>query len=118
MSNWQDVLVALVSAITGGGLIKILESWLSRQKQKTEKDKQFRDELRGEAEGLRKQLENLKKELKDTEKELDDFKEKYWKIFTEYKQFQLEVYSILLANNIKPTDVLAHPSLLKGEQNA
>lgn len=118
MSNWQDVLVALVSAATGGGLIKILESWLSRQKQRSEQDKQFRDEMRSEAESLRKQLEDLKKELKDTEKELDDFKEKYWKIFTEYKQFQLEVYGILLANNIKPTEVLPNNSLLKGEHSA
>lgn len=106
MNNWQDVLVAVMSAITGGGLIKFVESWLSRQKNKTERDKQFRDELRGEAEALRKQLEELKKELKETEKELDDFRKKYWKIYTEYRRFQLDVYGILLSNGIKPSDVM------------
>jgi uncharacterized protein YlxW (UPF0749 family) len=106
MNNWQDVMVALLSAITGGGLIKFLESWLSRQKQKTEQSKMFRDELRTEAEGLRKQVDGLKTELKDTEKELDDFKKKYWKVYTEYRRFQLDVYGILLSNGIKPSDVM------------
>lgn len=106
MSNWQDVLVALVSALFGGGFIKIMEGWLSRSKQKSEQDKLFRDELRAEAEGLRKQLETLKNELKQAEDELDDFKKKYWQIYSEYQQFKFSVYSILLQNGIKPTDVL------------
>jgi chromosome segregation ATPase len=112
MSGWQDVIVALVSALTGGGFIKFMESWLSRNKQRSEQDKQFRDELRGEAEGLRKQLESIKLELSNTEKELDEFKEKYWKVYTEYQQFKLQVYGILLANGIKPADVM--PSDSKG----
>jgi chromosome segregation ATPase len=112
MSNWQDISVALVSALTGGGFIKIMESWLTRNKNKSEQDKQFRDELRAEAEGLRKQLDKLKDELRQAEKELDDFKEKYWKIYTEYQQFKLSVYGILLQNGIKPADVLP-PDLTK-----
>lgn len=106
MSNWQDIIVALMSAITGGGLIKFLESWLSRQKQKNEQDRAFRDELRSEAATLHKQLEDLKKELQETEKELDEFKEKYWKVYTEYRKFQLDVYGILLEHGIKPSVVL------------
>jgi hypothetical protein len=106
VSNWQDVGVALASAITGGGLIKFMESWLSRNKQRSEQDKQFRDELRGEAEGLRKQLEALKLELKKAEEELDAFKEKFWKIYSEYQQFRFSVYGILLANGIDPKKVM------------
>lgn len=106
MSNWQDIGVALISALTGGGFIKLMESWLTRNKQKSEQDKQFRDELRGEAESLRKQIESLKAELKNAEKELDDFKEKYWKVYTEYKQFRFSVYAILLANGLDPKQVL------------
>lgn len=106
MSAWADVITAVVAAISGGGLLKIGEAWLSRSKQKTEQDKQFRDELRAEAQSLRDQIKSLKDELKDAEKELDDFKEKYWQIFTEYQQFKLEVYGILLKNGIKPEDVM------------
>ena len=106
MSDWQDIGVALISALTGGGVIKLAESWLSRNKLKTEQDKQFRDELRSEAESLRKQLESLKLELKNTENELDSFKQKYWQIYSEYQQFKLSVYGILLANGIKPAEVL------------
>jgi uncharacterized protein YlxW (UPF0749 family) len=106
MSNWQDIGVALVSALTGGGFIKLTESWLTRNKNRSEQDKQFRDELRGEAESLRKQIDALKVELKNAEKELDDFKEKYWKVYTEYKQFRFSVYAILLANGLDPKQVL------------
>lgn len=113
MNNWQDVLVALVSALTGGGFIKIMENWLSRSKQKSEQDKLFRDELRAEAVGLRKQLEELKNELKQAEDELDEFKKKYWQVYTEYQQFKFSVYGILLQNGIKPSDVLP-PDFQKG----
>lgn len=106
MSAWPDVLTAVVAAISGGGLLKLIETWLSRSKFKSEQDKQFRDELRAEAESLREQIKGLKEELKTAEKELDDFKEKYWKIYTEYKQFRLEVYGILLKNGIQPDAVL------------
>lgn len=106
MSAWPDVLTAVIAAVSGGGLLKLVEAWLSRTKQKTEQDKQFRDELRAEAQSLREQIKGLKDELKTAEKELDEFKEKYWKIYTEYQQFKLEVYGILLKNGIKPDDVL------------
>lgn len=106
MSAWPDVLTAVLAAVSGGGLLKFVETWLSRSKQKTEQDKQFRDELRAEAESLRNQIKGLKDELKTAEKELDEFKEKYWQIFTEYQQFKLEVYGILMKNGIKPEDVM------------
>jgi uncharacterized protein YlxW (UPF0749 family) len=106
MSAWPDVLTAVLAAISGGGLLKFAETWLSRSKQKSEQDKQFRDELRQEAAYLREQIKGLKDELKTAEKELDDFKEKYWKVYTEYKHFRLEVYSILLKNGIQPDAVL------------
>lgn len=112
MSSWQDVSVAVVSALTGGAGIKIMEGWLTRNKNKSEQDKQFRDELRAEALGLREQLLKLKEELRQAEKELDEFKEKYWKIYSEYQQFKLTVYGILLQNGIKPADVIP-PDLTK-----
>lgn len=113
MNNVQTILMAVGSAITGGGFLKFLEFWLNKSKQKNDQDKAFRDELRGEtdraradAERLRKEIDELKNELRAAEKELDDFKIKYWDVYMQYKQFQLTVYGILLQNGIKPDEVL------------
>lgn len=111
MSNWIEISIALTSAITGGGLFKVLEGWVSRTQVKSAQAKQFRDELRTEASDLRAQIELIKSELKTTEKELDDWKDKYWNLFMEYKTFQIEVSSILIQNGISPKE------MLKGRNN-
>lgn len=106
MSSWPEIAVALASAATGGGLLKIMESWLTRTKMKSEQDKQFRDELRTEAGILRIQIDAIKAELKQTEKELDEWKSKYWDLFLQYKTFQIEVSSLLIQNGISPKEML------------
>jgi hypothetical protein len=116
MSGWQDILMAIGAALGGGGFIKLLEAWLSRTKYRSEQDKQFRDELRGEAEDLRKQIIALKEELRLAEKELDEFKEKYWKLYMEYNEFKLAVYGILLQNGIDPKDIM--PAKEQGNETA
>lgn len=107
-----DVIVALVSAITGGGLVRLLEVWLSKQKNKAEQDKLFRDELRSEGDALRARIKELKEELEAREKEVDEYKEKYWKIYTEYSQFKITVYSILVKHGLSPEDIM--PGLTQG----
>jgi len=111
MNNMQTILTALLSALTGGGLLKFLEFWLTRSKQKTETDRSIRDELRASAEGLRREHDDLKKELKAVETELDAWKIKYWDTYMAYSQFKLQVLNILLQNGIKPEDVLPGGSL-------
>lgn len=106
MSGWVDVGTAAVTALAGGGLIKLVESWLSKSKYKTDQDKAFRDEKRVEADDLRKQIDALKKELKVAEDDLDVFKVKYWDIYTAYQTFQLTVYAILVKHNIDPIDIM------------
>jgi len=115
MSSWQSIIMALGSAITGGGFLKFLEWFLNRSKFKSEQDKQFRDELRNESADLRKQIEALKEELKTAEKELDEFKEKYWAIYMQYQQFRLQVYAILVQHNIPPDSVLPAGMTMKEE---
>lgn len=102
MSNWQDIGIALVTALTGATGIKLIEAWLGRSKAKSEQDKMFRDELRTEAANLRIQLDALRAELKETEKELDGWKEKYWDIYMQYRTFKIEVQNILIQNGLSP----------------
>jgi hypothetical protein len=101
-----EIWIALISAASTGVVLKIVEAWLSRSKNKNEQDKQFRDELRGEAATLRAEIEEIKKELKATEQELDDWRTKYWTLFMEYKTFQIEVSGILIDNGINPKTML------------
>lgn len=101
-----DVWKAVGAALAGGGLIKYVESWLNKSKYKAEADKADRDERRKEAEGLRTQIASLKEELRETEEEIDVWKVKYWKTYTEYQQFKLTVYRILILNGIDPEEVL------------
>lgn len=101
-----DIWKAIGAALAGGGLIKYVESWLNKSKYKSEADKADRDERRAEAEGLRNQITSLKKELQVTEEEIDVWKVKYWKIYTEYQQFKLTIYRILIQNGIDPEEVM------------
>lgn len=100
MSSWQDILLALSTAGVGGGVLKISEMWLNRSKSKGDQDKQFRDELRGEATSLRAQIETLKAELNQVEEELDAWKNKYWDLFQTYNLFKAQVANILIQNGL------------------
>lgn len=104
MSNWPDVTVALVSALSGGVLIKFTERWLDRNQKRNEQEKLKRDELRGETSVLQTRIDQLRTENRAVEKEIDEFKEKYWKIYSEYQQFKVTVFGILIKNGIKPSD--------------
>ncbi len=101
-----DVWKAVGAAVAGGGLLKYVESWLTRSRYKSEQDKAFRDEKRQEADALRKRIEELQIKLREAELEIDDWRLKYWGIYSTYQQYKLNVYAILLENGIKPVDVL------------
>lgn len=100
-----DVWKAVGAAVAGGGLLKYVESWLTRSRYKSEQDKAFRDEKRQEADDLRKRIDELQVKLNEAEAEIDLWRIKYWQIYTAYQQFKLNAYAILLENGIKPADV-------------
>lgn len=107
MSATVDVITALGAAGIGGLLIKVVEAWLSKSNVKQSQDKELREELRTSATALRAEIDALKAELKETEKVLDHWREAYWKVFMEFRMFQLEVRAILVKNGIDPDDVLS-----------
>ncbi len=101
-----ELILAVVGALGGGGILGILGFILNRQKQKFEESKQFRDELKDQASILRTQIESLKVEIKQKETELEMWRERYWKIFTESQMFAISVKAILVSHNIDPAAVL------------
>ena len=110
MSAIVDIITALGAAGVGGGIIKFIEVWLSKSKAKVNQDRELREELRNSATDLRAEIDALKKELKETEKVLDHWREMYWKVFMQYRMFQIEVRAILVKNGIDPDDVLSEES--------
>jgi hypothetical protein len=96
----------LISAATGGGLLKIFDTWLTRAKMKSENAKQLRDEAKEEANVLKNEVNYFKDKVREKEKEIDEWRNKYWDVFMSYKTFQLKVGQILIDNGISPYALL------------
>lgn len=105
MTTWPDIAIALVSAVTGGGLLKVFDTWLNRAKLKNETAKQSRDEAYRESESLRTQIKELKDEIKTTEASMDDWRAKYWDARTKYEVFKIKVAQLLIENGVSPSDL-------------
>lgn len=106
IAGWSDIAIALISAATGGGLLKIVDTWLNRAKLKNETAKQLRDEAKEETVALKTEVNYWKDKVREAEKDIDSWKAQYWKIFTDYKLFQLKVGQILIDNGISAKDLL------------
>lgn len=112
VTTWPDLLVMFISAATGGGLLKIVDTWLTRAKLKNDSAKQLRDEAREETNSLKNEVNLFREKVREKEREIDDWRTKYWDIFMQYKTFQLKVGQILIDNGISPN------ALLKEDDNA
>lgn len=106
MSAWSDIVIAAVSAITGGGLLKVADTWLNKAKMRNETAKQLRDEAREETLALKNEVLFYKTGIREKDKEIDDWRTKYWEVFMEYKNFQLKVGQLLIENGISPGTLL------------
>lgn len=106
MTAWSDIIIAAVSAITGGSLLKVADTWLNRAKMRNETAKQLRDEAREEATGLKTEINFYKDKVREKEKEIDEWRAKYWDIHFAYNNFQLKVGQMLIENGISPAMLL------------
>ena len=102
---WSEIIIALVSAVTGGSLLKVFDTWLNRAKLKNDKAKQSRDEAYRESESLRSQIKDLKEEMKTIETTADDWRAQYWDARTRYEIFKIKVAQLLLENGVSPSDL-------------
>lgn len=105
MTQWPEVWIALISAVTGGGLLKLADIWFNRQKIRNDNAKQLRDETRIEVTELRQQIKDLDEKIKTKNDEIDNWRKQYWDVYMSYKTFQMEVSQILINNGISMKDL-------------
>lgn len=85
----SDATLALIGALAGGTVLKIVEAWLNRGKEETDQQSDYRDELR-------KDIESLRAELTRTRAEVEQYRDKYYQV-----QEQLSIAVIKLAEELK-----------------
>lgn len=107
MADWNSILTAGISALTGGGLIKIMEMWLNKKKSAFDEGKAFREEYRGDIKELRTEIAGMKedylKEKKSRERAED--RADWWKDYAQaltmnFRLFQYDMREVLKSNNI------------------
>lgn len=106
VTTWPDIVIMLISAATGGGLLKIVDTWLTRAKIKNEGAKQLRDEAREEANTLKNELNYFREKLREKEKDIDDWRKKFWDLDMEYRMFKLTVSALLIKAGYDPNTLL------------
>lgn len=83
--------VALMGTIFGGAGLKIIESWLSKSKERSTEAQSMRDELRKEIDALRAQLDKADEEEKRLEAQIEDWRSKYYDLRDEKQQIVTEL---------------------------
>jgi hypothetical protein len=106
ITAWGNIILAALSAITGGGLLKLADTMLNRAKLRNETAKQLRDEAREETTSLKTEINYYKDKIREKDKEIDDWRAKYWDIHFAYNNFQLKVSQILIDNGIPPSALM------------
>lgn len=76
--DWANpAVLALIGTIFGGAGLKIIESFLSKGKVKSDIATEIRNELRGE-------VQTLREELRRVEEDLDTWKAKYYELLDQF----------------------------------
>jgi chromosome segregation ATPase len=83
--------VALMGTIFGGAGLKIIESWLGRQKERASEAQTMREELRKEIDSLRAQLATAAAEEMRLEGLIDEWRGKYYDLRDEKAQVVTEL---------------------------
>lgn len=84
----NELWIAAIGALSGTGIVKIIEHVLSRGKIKDDTATQFRKELREEVSGLRTELTRV-------ESDLDIWKQKYYDLLGQFVQVKSELEAAL-----------------------
>lgn len=73
-----NTIIAIVSAIVGGGAVKMIEVFLTARRGTQDYATVIRDELRKNASELRMDIAALEERLSSVEKDRDTWREKYY----------------------------------------
>lgn len=79
----DPTVVALVGTVFGGVGLKVVESWLGRNKVRVDDATQIRDELRLEISAQREEIKQLEQDVNKWREEYYSLKEKYFTLQTE-----------------------------------
>ena len=86
----MEAWLALAGTIFGGVGLKILESFLGRNKNKDDSQHRFREELRAELLVLRVEAEKLQREADELRAEIDTWRTKYYALVSAIARGDLE----------------------------
>lgn len=95
-----EIIVAIIAAVSGGGLFKVFDVFMNRRKNNFDEGKAFRDEYRQRIDDLEEDMGLLKTTLKDEIREKERWKKEYNKLFYQFKEYQIKVLQTLVKNNL------------------
>lgn len=96
-----EIVIAIVGAISGGGLFKIFDVFMNNRKAKFDEGAEFRREYRDKINELEEDVSMLKVELKDSRQRESQWKQHSEKLFFDFRQYQLKVYQLLTHKDIQ-----------------
>lgn len=75
-----NTVIALISAVVGGGLVKVIEVFIVARRGSIDYATVIREELRKNAQDLRDDIEDLDAKVVRLEKERDEWRDKYFSL--------------------------------------
>lgn len=106
----NDAWIVLLGTLFGGAGLKIVESWLSRNRDKDAHGTQIREELRTEIVALRDQLQKSREEEARLEAEIELWRSKYYDLRDVYSKAQTELF--LAVERLKQAGYDARPPVV------
>jgi hypothetical protein len=109
-----DVVAAVGTALGGGGIVKLIDWWSNRNKNKFDQNKEFRDELRERIDDLEAEVATIKSERQQLKNEAEQWKQQAQQMYFEFKQFELSIFKVLTDNGIPADDYrpnISYPKL-------
>lgn len=94
------MIIAIISLFSGGAatiLLKLLETFLGRKKEKLSYESDLRKELREELERKEDTISDLKKEFDNLQQEVARWRIDYWELFEAF--YQLKILGISISDS-------------------
>jgi outer membrane murein-binding lipoprotein Lpp len=87
----SDAAVALIAALAGGSVLKMVEYVLNRGRVRTEQDNALREELRKDIESLRAELQATKAEAEQARDAVDEWRDKFYALRDDFSEFKAKI---------------------------
>lgn len=101
--GWLEITLALVSAVFGGGLLKIADTMINKNKVKFDQNAAWRSEFRTDMDILRKEFKDLQVDFRAERKAREDAEDTTDRLRYEFERFKIQMYKVLTDNRIDTT---------------